>query len=171
MRLMGQVPQPLGQRKHDSKGGAIASRSLGKGFLWKDVGGLTQDGLVIRLTSAKRMDADGLGAKIHLAANQAVGPEGIRLEGTTEQAHGAGFRGAPDKDHHAFGPSLQVRLPRGRERTPLGSALDARGGPLAIGADIAPGATAPSARSSARGASPRGRPRPRHRRDPGERRT
>src|SRR3989441_4082511 len=137
---MGQVPVPLGQKTHDSKGSAIASRSLVKGSSWKDVWSLTQERLVMWLTSAKRVEADSLGAEVRFATDQTVGPEGIRLEGTTEQAHGAGLRGATDEDHHPFGPSLQVRLPPDRERAPLGSSLDAGGGALAVSADIAPGA-------------------------------
>jgi hypothetical protein len=67
------------------------------------------------LPSAKRMEADGLGAEIDLAADQAVGPEGIRLEGMPEQAHRAGRRGTPNENHDSGGLSLQIRLPRGRE--------------------------------------------------------
>ena len=39
------------------------------------------------LTAAKRMEADSLGVKIHLAPDQAMGPEGIRCEGATEEVH------------------------------------------------------------------------------------
>ncbi len=111
-----------------------------KGLPRKDVGGVTQEGLMIRFSSAKRIEADGLGAEVHLASDQAVGPEGIRLERATEQAHGAGCRGASEENHDPFGPSLQVRLPRGREGTPRGSGVDACSGPLAVGADITAGA-------------------------------
>src|SRR5688572_22249904 len=75
--LEGQVSVPLGQRKDDSMGSAITSRSLVKGLSWKDVGSLAQERLVNRLTSAKRVEADGLGAEVHLAPDQAVGPERI----------------------------------------------------------------------------------------------
>ena len=95
---------------------------------------------MIGLPPAKRMESDGLGAEIHLAPDQAVGPEGIGLEGAPEEAHRTGLRSAPDEDHHPFGMGLQIRLPRGRERTPWGRAFDAGGRALAVGADIAPGA-------------------------------
>jgi len=137
---IGQVSEPLGQRRHDPKGSARASRSLVKGLSWKDVGSLAKEWVVSGLPSAKRMEADGLGAEIDLAADQAVGPEGIRLEGMPEQAHRAGRRGTPNENHDSGGLSLQIRLPRGRERTALGSAVDAGGGTLAVGADIASGA-------------------------------
>ena len=91
-----------------------------KGLPWKDVGSLAQERLVMWLPSAKRMEADGLGAEIQIAADQAVGPKGSRLEGATEQAHGAGLRGAADEDHHAVGLSLQIRVPRDRERASRG---------------------------------------------------
>ena len=92
------------------------------------------------LPSAKRMEADGLGAEIDLAPDQPVGPEGIRLECAPQEAHRAGRRGTPNEDHDSVGLSLQIRLPRGRERTALGSAVDAGGGTLTVGADLAPGA-------------------------------
>ena len=138
--FMGQVSEPLGQRTHDPKGSARASRSLVKGLSWKDVESFTKEWVVSELPSAKRMEADGLGAEIDLAPDQPVGPEGIRLEGEPQEAHRAGRRGTPNENHDAVGLSLQIRLPRGRERTPLGSAGDAGGGPLTVGADIAPGA-------------------------------
>src|SRR5712691_9484533 len=95
-RFRGQVSVPLGQRTHDSNGSAIASRSLVKGFLRKDVGRQAQERLVMRLPAAKRMEADRVATEVHLAPDQAVGPEGIGLEGAAEQTDGASLRGAPD---------------------------------------------------------------------------
>src|SRR5712691_555704 len=138
--MKGQVSVPLGRGTHDSKRSAIASWSLEKRFSWEDVGNLAQERLVMRLASAQRMEADRLGAEVHLAPDQAVGPEGIRLEGAPEQTHGARLRGAPDEDHHPLGPPLQIRLPGSRKQTPRGRGRDAGGGALTVGADVAPGA-------------------------------
>src|SRR3989338_6065544 len=108
--MMGQVSEPLGQRRHRSKGSAIASRSLLKGSPGEAVGNLAQERLVMRLPTAKRMKADGLSPEVHFATDQAVRPQAIRLECATEQPHAAGLRGATDEDHHPFGLSLQIGL-------------------------------------------------------------
>ncbi len=66
-------------------GGAITSRSLDEASSWKAVGRFVQERLVKRLTTAKRMEADGLGVEIDLAANEAMGPKGVYPERTTRR--------------------------------------------------------------------------------------
>src|SRR2546425_133231 len=95
---------------------------------------------MIRFPSAQRVEANGLGVEIQLAADQAMGPAGIHLEGTTEETDSAGLRGATEEDHQPVGSGLQIRLPRGRERPSGGSGPDASGGALAVGVDIPLGA-------------------------------
>jgi len=71
---IGQVSVPLGRTKHESTGGAITSRSLDEASSWKGVGCFMQECLVVRLTTAKRMEADGLRGEIHVAANEPMRP-------------------------------------------------------------------------------------------------
>jgi len=71
----------------------------------------------MRLTAPKSVEADQLGTEIDFAANKAMGPERIDVEGATQQGHGASLRAATNEDHQPFGIRLKVRLPRGEERT------------------------------------------------------
>src|SRR6266702_1584294 len=71
-RPSGQVAATLGQRKHGSKGGATACRSLMEGSHGRAVGNLAQERLVIRVPTAKGMKPDGLSAEVHFAPDQAV---------------------------------------------------------------------------------------------------
>src|SRR5258705_1970108 len=137
-RPRGQVPAPLGQRKHGSKGGATACRSLMEGSPGRAVGNLAQERLVIRVPTAKGMKPDGLSAEVHFAPDQAVRPEGIGLDGAPEQAHPAGLRGATDEDHHSARLRVQIREPESLERTSRGSRLDAGGSALPVRARLAP---------------------------------
>src|SRR6266849_2204319 len=93
----------------------------------------------MRLTAAKGVEADELGTEIDLAANKAMGPKRIDVEGATQQAHDASLGAAANEDHQTVGIRLKIRLPRGEERTPWGSCLDPRGGSCSVGADIALG--------------------------------
>lgn len=99
-----------------------------------------QERLVIRRPSTKRMEADGPGAEIHLAAHQPVRPAGVYREGPAEQAHRARLRGASDEDDHPVRWSLQIGLPRVGEETAGRRGLNAAGGARAVRADIALGA-------------------------------
>ena len=139
LSVMGQVSVPLGRTEHESMGGAITSRSLDEASSWKAVGRFVQERLVMRLTPAKRMEADGLGVEIDLAANEAMGPKGVYPEGATQQAHGTSLRTVADEDERANRVRLQIRLPGRRERPPCGSRLDTGGRARAVGVDIAPG--------------------------------
>ena len=58
---------------------------------------------MIRFPSAQRVEANGRGVEIQLAADQAMGPAGIHLEGTTEETDSAGLRGATEEDHQPVG--------------------------------------------------------------------
>ena len=78
---MGQVPHPLGQTRHESKGSAIASRSLEEAPSGEAVGRFSQQRLVLGLTTPKCVEADQLGTEIDLAAHEAMGPERIDVEG------------------------------------------------------------------------------------------
>src|SRR5713101_6409655 len=93
----------------------------------------------MRLTTAKRMETDGLSVEIHVAANEPMRPKGVDPEGTAQQADGAGLRTTADEDDRSDRMGLQVRPPGGREWPPCGSRLDTGGGALAVGADIASG--------------------------------
>ena len=75
----------------------------------------------MRLTPAKRMEADGLGVEIDLAANEAMGPQGVYPERTTQQAHGTGLRTAADENERPDRVRLQIRLPGRREWPPCRS--------------------------------------------------
>src|SRR5437867_12115895 len=94
---------------------------------------------MIRFPSAQRVEANGLGVEIQLAADQAMGPAGIHPEVTTEETDSAGLRGATEEDYEPVGSSLQIRLPRGGKRPSGGSGADESGGALAVGVDRPPG--------------------------------
>ena len=51
----------------------------------------------MRLTTAERMEADGVVSKVHVAANKPVGPKGVHRKAMTEEADGTGLRRAADK--------------------------------------------------------------------------
>ena len=119
--------------------GAITSRSLDETLSWKAVGGFAQEGLVMGLPTAKRVEADRLGVEIDTAANEPTRPQGVDREGTAQQADGPRLRTAAEKDDRADRMGLQVRSPGGRERPPCGRRLDTGDGALAVRADIAPG--------------------------------
>jgi len=91
-----------------------------KGFSRKDIGNLTKEWMVSGLPPAKRMEADGLGAEIDLAPDQAMGPEGIRLECAAEEFTVPVAEVTPNEHHDAVGLSRQIRchaVGNGREVT------------------------------------------------------
>ena len=114
----GQVSVPLGQTRDESTGGAITSRSLDETSSWKAVGRFVQDGMMMRLTTAEGVEADGLVSKIHVAANEPVGPKGVHRKAMTQEADGTSLRTAADEDDRPDWMGLQIRSPGGREWPP-----------------------------------------------------
>src|SRR6266481_4920760 len=83
----------------------------------------------MRLTTAKRMETDGLSGEIHVAADESMRPKGVDPEGTAEQADGAGLRTAADEDDRSHRMGLQVGPPGGRvDLTRFGGYLSSEGG-------------------------------------------
>ena len=65
------------------------------------------------LTTAERLEADGLVSKIHVAANEPVRPKGVDRKAMTQEADGTGLRTAADEDDRPDQMGLQVRPPGG----------------------------------------------------------
>ena len=93
--------------------------------------------LVMRLTTAERMEADGVVSKIHVAANKPVGPKGVHRKAMTEEADGTGLRSAADEDDRPDRMGVQVRPPSRREWPPRRRRLNPGGSALAVRVDIA----------------------------------
>ena len=96
-----------------------------------------QEWLVMGLTTAKRLEPDGLGVEIDIVANESMRPNGVDRVGTAQQADGTHLRTAADQDDRADPVGMQVRAPGGRERPSCGCRLDTDGGALPVDADIA----------------------------------
>jgi hypothetical protein len=78
--------------------------------------------MVMRLTTAERVEADGLVSKIHVAANEPLGPKGAHREAMPQEADGTGLRTAADEDDRPDRMGLQVRSPGGGNGRRVGNA-------------------------------------------------
>src|SRR4051795_7663508 len=83
-------------------------------------------GLTGRFLAPQREEAELVVMEIHFTANQAVGPHLTERPGSPQQAYLAQAAAAPHVDQPAPRPFLQVRLPAGGERPPLGGRLEPR---------------------------------------------
>ncbi len=130
---------PLGHGKHDSRIGAITSRSLVEALSGKHIRRLLQERLRGWLSSSERVEPDRVRVEIDLAADEALGPQGVNGEGAPEQLDTPALRRAPDEDDHALGMGLQIRLPLAGEGAPRRGRLDPLRSTAAKGLDVALG--------------------------------
>ena len=77
----------------------------------KCVMGLVEQWLMVGITAAERLEADGLIGQIDLTPNQAMGPPRIDVKDMANQTVRAGFGSATYEDHHPLGISLKIGLP------------------------------------------------------------
>jgi hypothetical protein len=104
------------------------SRSALEGFSWELVRDLSEQGLVLWLSSSEGVEADDVGVEVELAADEAVRPEWVDGEGVAEQADLATIVGSSEENNFPCGMSLKVLPPRLREGLPEGGCQDAFGG-------------------------------------------
>jgi hypothetical protein len=104
------------------------SRSALEGFSWELVRDLSEQGLVLWLSSSEGVETDGVGVEVELATDEAVRPELVDGEGVAEQADLATIIGSSEEDDLACGMSLKVLPPRLGEGLPEGGCQDAFGG-------------------------------------------
>src|SRR5213593_3745298 len=106
-----QVPDPLGRRRNESRGGARASRSLMEGSFREDVGSGAQAGVMGWFSSAERMEANRVSIEIEIAADQTMRPQTVYVKATAEKADRSTLRGAADEDHQTARMSLEILTP------------------------------------------------------------
>src|SRR3989304_5007808 len=100
---------------------------------------LTQQRMVVWVTSAQRVEADALMREGHLAAHESMRPIAIDREGSAEQIDVAVLTTAAQEDHGAFERGAEVELEAFGEAAPLGCEFSTGGGLGAIGCDITGG--------------------------------
>lgn len=99
-----------------------------EGFWRELVRDLSDQGLVLWLSSSEGVEADGVGVEVDFTADEAMRPEWVDGEGTTKQANLTMIVGASEEDDLASRMSLKVLPPRLREGLSEGSGQDAFGG-------------------------------------------
>lgn len=100
---------------------------------------LTQQRMVVWVTSAQRVETDALMSEVHFAAHESMWPIAIDREGSAEQLDVAVFAAAAQEDHGSLERAAEVELEAFGEAAPLGCEFSAGGGLGAIGCDIAGG--------------------------------
>lgn len=98
---------------------------------------LTQQRMVVWITSTQRVETDALMSEVHFAAHESMWPIAIDREGSAEEIDVAVLSAAAQKDHSAFERGAEVELEAFGEAAPLGCEFSAGGGLGAIGCDIA----------------------------------
>ena len=100
---------------------------------------LTQERMVVWVTSAQRVETDALMSEVHFAAHESMRPIAIDREGSAEQIDVAVLTTAAQEDHGAFERGAEVELEAFGEAAPLGCEFSTGGGLGAIGCDITGG--------------------------------
>src|SRR5262245_23860380 len=97
-------------------------------------------GLTRRLLTPPGEEAELVLVQIHLTTHQAVGPHLAERPGPPQQAHLAQAAAAPQVDQPTPRPLLQLQLPGGGERPPLGGGLHPGRAVVAQRLHVTPGA-------------------------------
>jgi len=100
---------------------------------------LTQQRMVVWVTSAQRVETDALMSEVHVAAHESMWPIAIDMEESAEQIDIAVLTAAAQEDHGAFERGAEVELEAFGEAAPFGCEFSAGGGLGAIGCDITGG--------------------------------
>ena len=97
---------------------------------------LTQQWMVVWVTSAQREETDALMSEVHFAAHESMWPIVIDGEGSAEEIDVAVLTAAAQEDHGAFERGAEVELETFGETAPVGCEFSPGGGLGAIGCDI-----------------------------------
>jgi hypothetical protein len=112
-----------------------------EGFSRELIRDLGEEGLKRGFSASEGVEANGVGVKIDLAADEPMRPEGIDREGMSEQTDLTVIVGASEEDDLAGRVSLEARLPRMWEGLPERGGQDTLGGAGACGSDEPGGVT------------------------------
>ena len=100
---------------------------------------LTQQRVVVWITSAQRVETDALMSEVDFAAHESMRPIWINREGSAEQIDVAALIAAAQEDHGALERGAQVELEAFGKEAPFGCEFSPGGSLGAIGCDITGG--------------------------------
>src|SRR5262245_47717731 len=109
---------------------ASTRKSLPERPPWQHIGGLVDQGLLVRCPPAQGVETDALDLEVHLGSDQAMLPQGIHSERPAQQLHLPLCVAPPQEDQPSLWVSLQIQMPARREGAPCRCRLDPRGRPL-----------------------------------------